>query len=136
GVCVGISPFNFPAMIPLWQAGPALAAGNAFILKPSERDPSVPLMLGKLFHDSGLPDGLFQVVNAGKVAVSVLFAHPEVQCVRFVGSSPIAQSIYTTAASNGKRAQCFGGAKNHAIITPDADLDQAADALIGAAFGA
>ena len=136
GVCVGISPFNFPAMIPLWRAGPALAAGNAFILKPSERDPSVPLMLAKLFQDAGLPDGVFQVVNGDKVAVDALLDHPEVQSVGFVGSTPIAQSIYTTAAANGKRAQCFGGAKNHAIIMPDADLDQAADALIGAAFGA
>lgn len=136
GVCVGISPFNFPAMIPLWQAGPALAAGNAFILKPSERDPSVPLMLAELFKQAGLPDGVFQVVNGDKTAVDALLEHPEVQSVGFVGSTPIAQSIYTTAAANGKRAQCFGGAKNHAIIMPDADMDQAADALIGAAFGA
>ncbi|MDN5730783.1 MAG: CoA-acylating methylmalonate-semialdehyde dehydrogenase [Yaniella sp.] len=136
GVCVGISPFNFPAMIPLWQAGPALAAGNAFILKPSERDPSVPLMLAELFKQAGMPDGVFQVINGDKAAVDALLDHPEVQSVGFVGSTPIAQSIYTTAAVNGKRAQCFGGAKNHAIIMPDADLDQAADALIGAAFGA
>ncbi|WP_022869233.1 CoA-acylating methylmalonate-semialdehyde dehydrogenase [Yaniella halotolerans] len=136
GVSVGISPFNFPAMIPLWQAGPALAAGNAFILKPSERDPSVPLMLAELFKQAGMPDGVFQVVNGDKTAVDALMEHPEVQTVGFVGSTAIAQSIYTTAAANGKRAQCFGGAKNHAIIMPDADLDQAADALIGAAFGA
>lgn len=136
GVTTGISPFNFPAMIPLWQAGPSLAAGNAFILKPSERDPSVPLMLADLFTQAGMPDGVFQVVNGDKTAVDALLNHPDVQAVGFVGSTPIAQSIYTTAAANGKRAQCFGGAKNHAIIMPDADLDQAADALIGAAFGA
>ncbi|GAA2036826.1 CoA-acylating methylmalonate-semialdehyde dehydrogenase [Yaniella flava] len=136
GVMAGISPFNFPAMIPLWQAGPALAAGNAFILKPSERDPSVPLMLADLFKQAGMPDGVFQVVNGDKAAVDALLDHPAVEGVGFVGSTPIAQSIYTTAAANGKRAQCFGGAKNHAIIMPDADLDQAADALIGAAFGA
>lgn len=136
GVTAGISPFNFPAMIPLWQAGPSLAAGNAFILKPSERDPSVPLMLADLFKQAGMPDGVFQVLNGDKTAVDALLNHPDVEAVGFVGSTPIAQSIYTTAAANGKRAQCFGGAKNHAIIMPDADLDQAADALIGAAFGA
>jgi len=136
GVTTGISPFNFPAMIPLWQAGPSLAAGNAFILKPSERDPSVPLMLAEIFKQAGMPDGVFQVVNGDKSAVDALLEHPDVKAVGFVGSTPIAQSIYTTAAEHGKRAQCFGGAKNHAIIMPDADLDQAADALIGAAFGA
>ena len=136
GVTVGISPFNFPAMIPLWQAGPSLAAGNAFILKPSERDPSVPLMLAELFHKAGMPDGVFQVLNGDKTAVDALIEHPDVKAVGFVGSTPIAQAIYTAAAQHGKRAQCFGGAKNHAIIMPDADLDQAADALIGAAFGA
>ncbi|HEY4534594.1 MAG TPA: CoA-acylating methylmalonate-semialdehyde dehydrogenase [Enteractinococcus sp.] len=136
GVTVGISPFNFPAMIPLWQAGPSLAAGNAFILKPSERDPSVPLMLADLFKQAGMPDGVFQVVNGDKTAVDALIEHPDTQAVGFVGSTPIAQAIYTAAAQHGKRAQCFGGAKNHAIIMPDADLDQAADALIGAAFGA
>ena len=136
GVTVGISPFNFPAMIPLWQAGPSLAAGNAFILKPSERDPSVPLMLADLFKQAGMPDGVFQVVNGDKTAVDALIEHPDTQAVGFVGSTPIAQAIYTSAAQHGKRAQCFGGAKNHAIIMPDADLDQAADALIGAAFGA
>ncbi len=136
GITVGISPFNFPAMIPLWQAGPSLAAGNAFILKPSERDPSVPLMLAELFKQAGMPDGVFQVVNGDKTAVDALIAHPDIQAVGFVGSTPIAQAIYTAAAEHGKRAQCFGGAKNHAIIMPDADLEQAADALIGAAFGA
>src|SRR5699024_8599312 len=103
---------------------------------PSERDPSVPLMLAELFKQAGMPDGVFQVINGDKAAVDALLDHPEVQSVGFVGSTPIAQSIYTTAAANGKRAQCFGGAKNHAIIMPDADLDQAADALLGAAFGA
>lgn len=136
GVTAGISPFNFPAMIPLWQAGPPLAAGNAFILKPSERDPSVPLMLADLFKQAGLPDGVFQVLNGDKATVDALLESPDIHAVGFVGSTPIAQSIYTTAAANGKRAQCFGGAKNHAIIMPDADLDQAADSLIGAAFGA
>lgn len=136
GVTVGISPFNFPAMIPLWQAGPSLAAGNAFILKPSERDPSVPLMLAELFTKAGMPDGVFQVINGDKTAVDALLESPDVHAVGFVGSTPIAQSIYTNAAIHGKRAQCFGGAKNHAIIMPDADLDQVADALIGAAFGA
>ena len=136
GVTVGISPFNFPAMIPMWQAGPSLAAGNAFILKPSERDPSVPLMLADLFKQAGMPDGVFQVLNGDKTAVDALIEHPDTQAVGFVGSTPIAQAIYTAAAQHGKRAQCFGGAKNHAIIMPDADLDQAADALIGAAFGA
>lgn len=136
GVTAGISPFNFPAMIPLWQAGPALAAGNAFILKPSERDPSVPLMLAELFTQAGMPDGVFQVLNGDKTAVDALLEHPGVEAIGFVGSTSIAQTLYTAAAAHGKRAQCFGGAKNHAIIMPDADLDQAADALIGAAFGA
>ncbi len=135
GVVAGITPFNFPAMIPLWKAGPALACGNAFILKPSERDPSVPLMLAELFTQAGLPDGVFQVVHGDKEAVDALLAHPEVKALGFVGSSDIAQYIYSTAAANGKRSQCFGGAKNHMIILPDADLDQAVDALIGAGYG-
>ena len=135
GVVAGITPFNFPAMIPLWQCGPAIAAGNAFILKPSERDPSVPLMLARLWREAGLPDGVFTVLNGDKEAVDGLIDHPDVKAVGFVGSTPIAQSIYERAARNGKRAQCFGGAKNHQIIMPDADLDAAADALIGAAFG-
>jgi len=135
GVVAGITPFNFPAMIPLWKAGPALAAGNAFILKPSERDPSVPLRLAELFKEAGLPDGVFQVVNGDKDAVDALIAHPDIKAVGFVGSTPIAQSVYASATALGKRAQCFGGAKNHLVIMPDADLDLAADALIGAAFG-
>src|SRR6478752_5279626 len=135
GVVAGITPFNFPAMIPLWKSGPALAAGNSFILKPSERDPSVPLRLAELFTEAGLPDGVFNVVNGDKEAVDALLEDPRVQAIGFVGSTPIAQYIYATAAAHGKRAQCFGGAKNHMVIMPDADLDMAADALIGAGFG-
>ncbi|WP_420750431.1 CoA-acylating methylmalonate-semialdehyde dehydrogenase [Rhodococcus sp. O3] len=135
GVVAGITPFNFPAMIPLWKAAPALAAGNAFVLKPSERDPSVPLRLAELFLEAGLPAGVFNVVNGDKESVDVLLNDPRVKALGFVGSTPIAQYIYETAAKNGKRAQCFGGAKNHAIIMPDADLDQVADALVGAAYG-
>ncbi|MFC8700868.1 CoA-acylating methylmalonate-semialdehyde dehydrogenase [Streptomyces anulatus] len=135
GVVAGITPFNFPAMIPLWKAAPALACGNAFILKPSERDPSVPLRLAELFLEAGLPPGVFNVVNGGKEAVDTLLEDPRVQALGFVGSTPIAAHIYATAAAHGKRAQCFGGAKNHMIVMPDADLDQAADALIGAGYG-
>lgn len=135
GVVAGITPFNFPAMIPLWKAGPALACGNAFILKPSERDPSVPVRLAELFEEAGLPKGVFQVVHGDKEAVDAILNHPDIQAIGFVGSSDIAQYIYATAAANGKRAQCFGGAKNHMIVMPDADLDQAVDALIGAGYG-
>lgn len=135
GVVAGITPFNFPAMIPLWKAGPALACGNAFILKPSERDPSVPVRLAELFLEAGLPPGVFQVVHGDKEAVDAILEHPAIQAVGFVGSSDIAQYIYSTATANGKRAQCFGGAKNHMIVMPDADLDQAVDALIGAGYG-
>src|SRR6478735_1269773 len=135
GVVAGITPFNFPAMIPLWKAGPALACGNAFILKPSERDPSVPVRLAELFGEAGGPAGVFQVVQGDKEAVDAILAHPDIQAVGFVGSSDIAQYIYSTAAANGKRSQCFGGAKNHMIVMPDADLDQAVDALIGAGYG-
>ncbi|MGH7291516.1 MAG: CoA-acylating methylmalonate-semialdehyde dehydrogenase, partial [Myxococcota bacterium] len=135
GVVAGITPFNFPAMIPLWKAGPALASGNAFILKPSERDPSVPVRLAELFLEAGLPKGVFQVVHGDKEAVDAILHNPDIQAVGFVGSSDIAQYIYSTAAANGKRAQCFGGAKNHMIVMPDADLDQAVDALIGAGYG-
>jgi len=136
GVTAGITPFNFPAMIPMWMFGPALACGNAFILKPSERDPSVPLMLAELFEEAGLPKGLLQVVNGDKEAVDAILYHDVIQSVGFVGSTPIAQYIYGTGCSQGKRVQCFGGAKNHMIIMPDADMDQAADALIGAGYGA
>ena len=136
GVVASIMPFNFPAMMPLWHVGPALACGNAVVLKPSERDPSVPLMLAELFVEAGLPAGVFQVVNGTKEAVDTLLDHEIIQGVSFVGSTPIAQYIYSRATANGKRAQCFGGAKNHLIVMPDADMDQAADALIGAGFGA
>ncbi|MET9606971.1 CoA-acylating methylmalonate-semialdehyde dehydrogenase [Streptomyces sp. NPDC006512] len=135
GVVAGITPFNFPAMIPLWQAAPALACGNSFVLKPSERDPSVPLRLAELFLEAGLPPGVLNVVNGGKEAVDTLLEDPRVQALGFVGSTPIAAHIYATAAAHGKRAQCFGGAKNHMIVMPDADLDQAVDALIGAGYG-
>jgi malonate-semialdehyde dehydrogenase (acetylating)/methylmalonate-semialdehyde dehydrogenase len=135
GVVAGITPFNFPAMIPLWKAGPAIACGNAFILKPSERDPSVPVRLAELFLEAGLPPGVFQVVQGDKEAVDAILEHPEIKAVGFVGSSDIAQYIYSGAAAHGKRAQCFGGAKNHMIVLPDADLDQAVDALIGAGYG-
>jgi malonate-semialdehyde dehydrogenase (acetylating)/methylmalonate-semialdehyde dehydrogenase len=135
GVVAGITPFNFPAMIPLWKAGPALACGNAFILKPSERDPSVPVRLAELFLQAGLPPGVFQVVHGDKEAVDAILEHPVIQAVGFVGSSDIAQYIYSGAAAHGKRAQCFGGAKNHMIVMPDADLDNAVDALIGAGYG-
>ncbi|MGW4069873.1 CoA-acylating methylmalonate-semialdehyde dehydrogenase [Nocardia grenadensis] len=135
GVVAGITPFNFPAMIPLWKAGPALATGNAFVLKPSERDPSVPLRLAELFLEAGLPEGVFNVVNGDKEAVDTILHDPRIKAVGFVGSTPIAQYIYETATANGKRAQCFGGAKNHAIVMPDADLDDVADQLIGAGYG-
>ncbi|MFF4873010.1 CoA-acylating methylmalonate-semialdehyde dehydrogenase [Streptomyces sp. SID5770] len=135
GVVAGITPFNFPAMIPLWQAAPALACGNAFVLKPSERDPSVPLRLAELFLEAGLPAGVLNVVNGGEEAVTTLLEDPRVQALGFVGSTPIAAHIYATAAAHGKRAQCFGGAKNHMIVMPDADLDQAVDALVGAGYG-
>lgn len=135
GVVAGITPFNFPAMIPLWKAGPALACGNAFVLKPSERDPSVPVRLAELFIEAGLPAGVFQVVHGDKEAVDAILHHPDIKAVGFVGSSDIAQYIYAGAAATGKRAQCFGGAKNHMIVMPDADLDQAVDALIGAGYG-
>ena len=136
GVVAGITPFNFPAMIPLWKLAPALSAGNAMILKPSERCPSTSLMLAELLKEAGLPDGVLQVVNGDKEAVDAILDNETVQAVGFVGSTPIAQYIYGRAATNGKRAQCFGGAKNHMIIMPDADLDKAADALVGAGFGA
>ncbi|MEU6821056.1 CoA-acylating methylmalonate-semialdehyde dehydrogenase [Streptomyces atriruber] len=135
GVTAGITPFNFPAMIPLWKAAPALACGNSFILKPSERAPSVPLRIAELFLEAGLPSGVLNVVNGGKEAVDTLLEDPRVQALGFVGSTPIAAHIYATAAAHGKRAQCFGGAKNHMIVMPDADLDQAVDALIGAGYG-
>jgi malonate-semialdehyde dehydrogenase (acetylating) / methylmalonate-semialdehyde dehydrogenase len=135
GVVAGITPFNFPAMIPLWKAAPAIACGNAFILKPSERDPGVPLRLAELLLEAGLPAGVLNVVNGDKEAVDALLDDPRVRAYGFVGSSPIAEYIYTRAAAGGKRAQCFGGAKNHMIVMPDADLDQTVDALVGAGYG-
>jgi malonate-semialdehyde dehydrogenase (acetylating)/methylmalonate-semialdehyde dehydrogenase len=136
GVTAGITPFNFPAMIPMWMFAPAIAAGNAFILKPSERDPSVPVMLAALIEEAGLPPGILQVVNGDKEIVDAILDHPVIQSVGFVGSTPIAQYIYERGAANGKRVQAFGGAKNHMIIMPDADMDLAADALVGAGYGA
>ncbi len=135
GVVAGITPFNFPAMIPLWKCAPAIACGNAFILKPSERDPSVPMRIAELFLEAGLPPGILNVVNGDKEAVDTLLTDARVKAIGFVGSSDIAQYIYSTAAAHGKRAQCFGGAKNHMIVMPDADMDQAVDALIGAGYG-
>ncbi len=136
GVVAGITPFNFPAMIPMWKFAPALACGNAFILKPSERDPTVPNMLAELMVEAGAPAGILQVVHGDKEAVDALLTHPGIEAVAFVGSTPIAEYIYATGCAHGKRVQCFGGAKNHMIIMPDADLDQAADALIGSGYGA
>ncbi|MEO1266254.1 MAG: CoA-acylating methylmalonate-semialdehyde dehydrogenase, partial [Pseudomonadota bacterium] len=135
GVVAGITPFNFPAMIPMWKFAPAIACGNAFILKPSERDPSVPLMLAELMTEAGLPDGILNVVNGDKGAVDAILDDPDIQAVGFVGSTPIAEYVYTRGCAAGKRVQCFGGAKNHMIVMPDADMDQAVDALIGAGYG-
>lgn len=135
GVVAGITPFKLPAMIPLWKAAPSITCGNSFVLKPSERDPSVPLRLAELFLEAGLPPGVFSVVNGDKEAVDALLTDPRIEAVGFVGSSAIAEYVYTTAAAHGKRAQCFGGAKNHMIVMPDADLDQVADALVGAGYG-
>jgi len=135
GVVAGITPFNFPAMIPLWKLGPAIACGNAFILKPSERDPGVPMRLAELFIEAGGPPGILNVVNGDKEAVDAILDHPEIKAVGFVGSTPIAEYIYSRGCANGKRVQCFGGAKNHMIVMPDADMDQAVDALIGAGYG-
>jgi len=136
GIGAGITPFNFPGMIPMWMFAPAIACGNAFILKPSERDPSLPLLLAEMMIEAGLPAGILNVVNGDKSAVDAILTDPDIGAVSFVGSTPIARYVYGTAAMNGKRAQCFGGAKNHMIIMPDADLDKAADALVGAGFGA
>jgi malonate-semialdehyde dehydrogenase (acetylating) / methylmalonate-semialdehyde dehydrogenase len=135
GVTAGITPFNFPFMVPMWMAPMALACGNSFILKPSERDASASLLTAELFRDAGLPDGVFNVVQGDREAVDALIAHPDVRAVSFVGSTPVARHIYETAARHGKRAQALGGAKNHMVVMPDADITQAADALIGAAYG-
>ncbi len=135
GVVAGITPFNFPAMIPLWMLAPALACGNAFILKPSERDPSVPVRLAELLIEAGLPEGVLNVVQGDKVAVDAILDHPDIRAVSFVGSSDIAQYVYQKGAASGKRMQCMGGAKNHGIVLPDADLDQAVADIMGAAYG-
>ena len=135
GVCAGITPFNFPAMVPMWMYPMAIACGNTFILKPSEKDPSCAMRLAELATEAGLPDGVLNVVNGDKEAVDAILAHPDIPAISFVGSTPIAQYIYTTGAANGKRVQALGGAKNHMVVMPDADMDQAADALMGAAYG-
>ncbi|MGI9380297.1 MAG: aldehyde dehydrogenase family protein, partial [Methyloligellaceae bacterium] len=135
GIAAGITPFNFPAMIPLWKFAPAIACGNAFILKPSERDPSVPMRLAEPMLEAGLPEGILNVVNGDKEAVDAILDDPDISAVGFVGSSPIAEYIYSTSAKYGKRVQCFAGAKNHMIVMPDADMDQAVDALIGSGYG-
>jgi malonate-semialdehyde dehydrogenase (acetylating) / methylmalonate-semialdehyde dehydrogenase len=135
GVVAGITPFNFPAMVPLWMFPLAVACGNAFVLKPSEKDPSASLLLAELFADAGLPDGVFSVVHGDAVAVDALLAHPTVQAVSFVGSTAVARHVYETATAAGKRVQALGGAKNHLIVLPDADLDRTADACVSAGFG-
>ena len=135
GVCVGITPFNFPAMVPMWMFPVALATGNCFVLKPSERDPSASLLIAEWLSEAGLPNGVFNVVQGDKEAVDRLITHPDVRAISFVGSTPIANYIYTTGTSKGKRVQALGGAKNHMVIMPDADLDMATNALMGAAYG-
>ena len=135
GVVAGITPFNFPCMVPMWMFPVALACGNAFILKPSERDPSPALLMAQLLKEAGLPDGVFSVLQGDKVAVDGLLTHPDVMALSFVGSTPIARYIFETGAHHGKRVQALGGAKNHMVVMPDADLDQAVDALIGSAYG-
>ncbi len=135
GVVAGITPFNFPAMVPMWMWAPAIACGNAFVLKPSEKDPSASLWTAELLKEAGLPDGVFNVVMGDKVAVDAVLTHPDIAAVSFVGSTPIAKYVYETATSNGKRCQALGGAKNHMIVLPDADIDMAADAAVSAAYG-
>ena len=136
GVVAGITPFNFPAMVPLWMCANAIACGNAFVLKPSEKDPSASLRLAELWQEAGLPDGVFTVLQGDKEAVDALLTHPDVAAVSFVGSTPIARYIYETGTRNGKRVQALGGAKNHMLVLPDADVDMAADAAVSAAYGA
>jgi malonate-semialdehyde dehydrogenase (acetylating)/methylmalonate-semialdehyde dehydrogenase len=135
GVCAGITPFNFPAMVPLWMFPMAIACGNTFILKPSEKVPSASMRMAELFKEAGLPDGVFNVVHGDKAAVDALLSHKDISAISFVGSTPIAKYIYETCARNGKRVQALGGAKNHAVVLPDADMEFAADALIGAGYG-
>ena len=136
GVVAGITPFNFPAMVPLWMCANAIACGNAFILKPSEKDPSAALFLARLWREAGLPDGVFSVLHGDKEAVDAILEHPGIAAVSFVGSTPIARYIYETGTAHGKRVQALGGAKNHALVLPDADVDMAADAVVSAAYGA
>ncbi len=135
GVCAGITPFNFPAMVPMWMFPVAIACGNSFILKPSERDPSVPLLLAELLMEAGAPEGVLNVVNGDKEVVDAILAHPDIEAVSFVGSTPIAEYVYRTGTAANKRVQALGGAKNHMLVLPDADMDQATDALMGAAYG-
>ena len=132
GVVAGITPFNFPAMVPMWMFANAIACGNTFILKPSEKDPSASLFLAELLQEAGVPDGVFNVVHGDKVAVDAILEHPDIKAVSFVGSTPIARYMYETGTANGKRVQALGGAKNHMIVLPDADLDMAADAAVSA----
>ena len=135
GVVAGITPFNFPVMVPLWMLANALACGNAFVLKPSEKDPSASLLLAKLVEQAGFPDGLFNVVQGDAEAVDALLCHPDVDAVSFVGSTPVARHVYETGTRHGKRVQALGGAKNHMVVLPDADLDAAADAAVSAGYG-
>jgi malonate-semialdehyde dehydrogenase (acetylating)/methylmalonate-semialdehyde dehydrogenase len=135
GVVAGITPFNFPAMVPMWMFAGAVACGNAFVLKPSEKDPGASMLVAELLKEAGLPDGIFNVVNGDKVVVDRLLEHPDVKAVSFVGSTAVARHIYTTGTANGKRVQALGGAKNHMVVLPDADIDMAADAAVSAAYG-
>src|SRR3712207_6197214 len=135
GVVAGITPFNFPAMVPLWMCANAIACGNTFVLKPSEKDPGASLLIAELFKDAGLPDGVFNVIQGDKVVVDRILEHPDIKAVSFVGSTPIARYVYETGTRNGKRVQALGGAKNHMVVLPDADIDMAADAAVSAAYG-
>ena len=135
GVVAGITPFNFPAMVPMWMFGNAIACGNTFVLKPSEKDPSASVFIAELLKEAGLPDGVFNVVHGDKVAVDAILEHPTIRAVSFVGSTPIARYIYETGTKNGKRVQALGGAKNHMVVLPDADIEMAADAAVSAAYG-
>ena len=135
GVCAGITPFNFPIMVPMWMHPIAIACGNAFVLKPSERDPSVSTRVAELYAEAGLPDGVFNVVHGDKVAVDAVLEHPDISAVSFVGSTPIARYVYENGTKHGKRVQALGGAKNHMIVLPDADLEMAADAAVSAGYG-
>src|SRR5579862_2176593 len=136
GVCAGITPFNFPSMVPMWMYPFAIAAGNAFILKPSEKVPMTPTLAAKLLHEAGVPAGVFTLIHGDKVAVDALLHHPLVRAISFVGSTPVAKYIYKTAAAGGKRVQALGGAKNHLVVMPDADMPKTVEAIIGSAFGA